>query len=292
MPGTCLHCYNETGAYEVGYHIACAKKMFGQYPPPLIPFTAEQLQKVIKTQPAFSIERKKKGAEQARIVPHKAGAFEIRTPQSKPLYLAEAEDICLKMAALVGIETINHSLVEDVEEELVLIIKNIPGQKSIAELMEISPVNYSTGSYEQLIKAIEKLSARPGLDKINMAERILFAFLTGCSSLDWGNVYINTTNNTLSPVAFANPTTLLQPALANEMILLLGGKRSNITEQSFDRLFEKVGINPVAANNSKKKFTRILRSWFELVEESYLPERLKRNYIHILIKRAEQLNMM
>lgn len=292
MPGTCLHCYNETGAYEVGYHIACAKKMFGQYPPPLIPFTAEQLQKVIKSQPEFIIERKKKGAEQARIIPAKTGAYEIRTPQAKPLYLAEAEDLCLKMAALVGIETVNHSLVEDAEEELILLIKNSPTTKSLGELLGMAANNYSTGSYEQLIKAIEKLSARPGLDKINMAERILFAFLSGCSGLDWGNVYINTNNNTLSPLNVASPSTLLQPALANEMTLLLGGKRSNINEQSFDRLFEKVGINTVAANNSKRKFTRILRSWFELVEESYLPERLKRNYIHILIKRAEQLNMM
>jgi serine/threonine-protein kinase HipA len=292
MPGTCLYCYNETGAYEVGYHIACAKKMFGHYPPPLMPFTAEQLQKVIKSQPEFIIERKKKGAEQARIIPAKTGAYEIRTPQAKPLYLPEAEDLCLKMAALVGIETVNHSLVEDVEEELVLLIKNSPTTKSLGELLGMAENNYSTGSYEQLIKAIEKLSARPGLDKINMAERILFAFLSGCSGLDWGNAYINTTDNTLSPLNVVSPTTLLQPALANEMILLLGGKRSNINEQSFDRLFEKVGINTVAANNSKRKFTRILRSWFELVEESYMPERLKRNYIHILIKRAEQLNMM
>jgi serine/threonine-protein kinase HipA len=292
MPGPCLYCYAETGTYEVGYHVACAKKMFGQYPPPLIPFTGEQLQKVIKSQPEFIIERKKKGAEQARIIPAKTGVFEIRTPQTKPLYLPEAEDLCLKMAALVGIETVYHSLVEDVEKELVLIIKNTNTNKSLGELMGISSANYSTGSYEQLIKAIEKLSVRPGLDKINMAERILFAFLSGCSGVDWGNVYINTADNTLSLLAFANPTTLLQPALANEMELLLGGKRSSITEQSVDRFFEKVGINPVAANNSKKKFTRILRSWFELVEESYLPERLKRNYIHILIKRAEQLDML
>ncbi|UPT65404.1 MAG: hypothetical protein M0D57_12640 [Sphingobacteriales bacterium JAD_PAG50586_3] len=107
-----------------------------------------------------------------------------------------------------------------------------------------------------------------------------------------GAIHIDITSNILSPLHVANPTTLLQPALANEMILLLGGKRSKISEQSFDLLFEKVGINPVAANNSRRKFTRILRSWFELVEESYLPERLKRNYIHILIKRAEQLGMM
>ena len=104
MPGHCLYCYAETGTYEVGYHVACAKKMFGQYPPPLIPFTAEQLQKVIKSQPEFIIERKKKGAEQARVIPAKTGLFEIRTMQAKPLYLPEAEGLCLKMAALVGID--------------------------------------------------------------------------------------------------------------------------------------------------------------------------------------------
>lgn len=292
MPGPCLYCYAETGTYEVGYHVACAKKMFGQYPPPLIPFTASQLQKVVQLQPEFIIERKKKGAEQARIIPAKTGLFEIRTPQTKPLYLPEAEDLCLKMAALAGIDTINHSLVEDAEEELVLFIKNIPNTKSIGELMGMKVENYGTGSYEQLIKAIEKLSVRPGLDKINAAERVLFAFLSGCSALNWGNVHINTTDNTLSPMAFAPPTTLLQPALANEMALLLAGKRNSINEQSIDRFFDKVGINKTATYNSKRKFARILRNWFELVEESYLPERFKRSYIHIIIKRAEQLDMM
>ncbi|UPT65405.1 MAG: hypothetical protein M0D57_12645 [Sphingobacteriales bacterium JAD_PAG50586_3] len=160
--------------------------MFGQYPPPLIPFTVEQLQQVIKTQQVFTIERKKKGAEQARILPALAGSFEIRTPQAKPLYLPEAEDLCLKMAALVGIDTIKHSLVEDADGELVLFIKHNTEIKSVGELLQMPTTNYTTGSYEQVIKAVEKLSVRPGLDKINMAERVLFVFLTGCSAMDWG----------------------------------------------------------------------------------------------------------
>lgn len=266
--------------------------MFGQYPPPLIPFDSKQVLQLSTTQSLFNIERKKKGAEQARILPHANGEYELRANQTRPLYLPEAEDLCLKMAGLTGIRTIAHSLIENAEDEMLLMIKSELGQTSIGKLAKINPEGYENGSYEQLIKAIEKHSSQPGLDKINMAERILFAFLAGCGNVHWGNTYINTQNNTLAPLSFANPTTLLQPALATEMALSIGSKRANFNSQSLSVLFEKVGINAVAAANSKQKISRTLRNWFELVEESFLPERLKRNYIHILINRAERLNMM
>jgi serine/threonine-protein kinase HipA len=292
MPGTCLYCYNETGVYEVGYHIACAKKILGQYPPPLIPFDEKQLQQLNKTQPNYIIERKKKGAEQARIVPQANGNWEIRTEQNKPIYLPEAEDLCLKMAALAGIKTATHTLIETVAEEQVLMVKRMGIPIRIGQLAKRKEGENQTGSYEQLIKAVEKVSAQPGLDKIELAERLLFAFLAGCGNVNWGTIYIDEVTNTLMPLANANPTSLLQPALANETDLLLGSKRSNITEQQIDRLFDKTGINHAARENSKRKFARLQRDWFEIVEESYLPERLKRSYIHILINRAERLNMM
>lgn len=292
MPGTCLYCYLETGAYEVGYHIACAKKILGQYPPPLIPFDGKQLRQLNKTQPNYIIERKKKGAEQARIVPQANGNWEIRTEQNKPIYLPEAEDLCLKMAALAGIKTATHTLIETVAEEQVLMVKRIGTPIRIGEIAKRKVGENETGSYEQVIKAVEKVSVQPGLDKIELAVRLLFAFLAGCGNINWGTIYIDEETNTLMPLANANPTTLLQPALANETDLLLGGKRSNITEHNIDMLFDKVGINIAARENSKRKFARLHRDWFELVEESYLPERLKRNYIHILINRAERLNMM
>lgn len=292
MPGTCLYCYNDTGTYEVGYHITCAKKVFGQYPPPLVPFDEKQLQLLNKAQPCYIIERKKRGAEQARIIPQANGNWEIRTKQNKPIYLPEAEDLCLKMAALAGIKTGLHTLIETVAEEQVLMVKRLDTGVSIGQLAKRKDGGNQTGSYEQLIKAVEKVSAQPGLDKIEMVERILFSFLAGCSTINWGNIFIDKANHNLLPMANATPTALLQPALANQMDLLLGSKRSNITEQQIDQLFNKTGINHAARENSKRKFARLQRDWFEIVEESYLPERLKRNYIHILINRAERLNMM
>lgn len=265
--------------------------MFGQYPPPLIPFDSKQVLQLSTTQPLFNIERKKKGAEQARILPHANGEYELRVNQTRPLYLPEAEDLCLKMAGLAGIKTIAHSLIENIDNEMVLMLKS-DENISIGKLAKINPEGYENGSYEQLIKAIEKHSSQPGLDKINMAERILFAFLAGCGNVHWGNTYINTQTNTLAPLSFANPTTLLLPALATEMALSIGSKRANFNSQSFSVLFDKVGINAVAAANSRQKLSRTLRYWFELVEDSFLPEKLKRNYIHILINRAERLNMM
>jgi serine/threonine-protein kinase HipA len=265
--------------------------MFGQYPPPLIPFDSKQILQLNTTRPQFSIERKKKGAQQARIIPHTNGEYELRAEQTKPLYLPEAEDLCLKMAKLAGIKTIAHSLIENADDEMVLMLKS-EENSSIGKLAKINPKGYENGSYEQLIKSIEKQSSQPGLDKINMAERILFAFLAGCGAIHWGNTFINTQTKTLAPLSAANPTTLLQPALGIEMTLSIASKRANLNNLSFSELFEKVGINAVAAGNSRRKFSRVLRNWFELVEESYLPERLKRNYIHILINRAERLNMM
>ena len=247
---------------------------------------------IAKTQPLFIIERKKKGAEQARIIPNTVGRFEIRTEQAKPLYLPEAESLCLKMAELAGIETADNTLIENAGEEMVLMVNQPKNQQSIGDLSKIKPSGYDGGSYEQLVKAIEKASVQPGLDKINMAERLLFAYLAGCSTMNWGTIVYMADGKACTVIQCCAHYPIAACISQSMLMLALGGKRSNITEQSFDIFFEKININTVAANNTKRRFTRLLRSWFELVEESFLPERLKRNYVHIVIDRAERLDMM
>jgi serine/threonine-protein kinase HipA len=291
MADTCLYCYAPTGVYEVDYHASCARKFFKQYPPPLLPFTGKQLKDIGGSNTLYTIERKQRAAQQARLVPNDKGIYTLRSHIAKPLYLPAAESLCFKLAEAAGIKVVETSLMKDAEQDLVLALK-LP--KAPTPLLNID-AGKASASYEVLIKAIEKHCAQPGLTKVYMAERLVFAFLTGISAINRQTVeLVNEDDNgwSLAPMAYCSPQALLQPALAIELDLLLVGKQSAINERTFDVFFEKIGINTKVGNTIKNTFSKTMRVWFEIVEDSFLPEHLKRSYIHILINRAEKLEIM
>ena len=96
----------------------------------------------------------------------------------------------------------------------------------------------------------------------------------------------------LAPLSQSTSTALLQPALADDFVLSLAGKRTGLDEEIFMRFFEKVGINNVAAKNMMRRYSRTLRAWFTLIENSFLPDDTKRRFVRLIVLRAERLGMM
>lgn len=291
MAGTCLYCYAPTGAYEVDYHANCARKFFKQYPPPLLPFTGKQLKDIGDSNTLYTIERKQRAAQQARIVPNNKGIYTLRSHIAKPLYLPAAESLCFKLAEIAGIKVVETCLIKDAEQDLVLALKKPIAATPLLQLDK----GKASASYEALIKAVEKHSVQPGLDKVYIAERLVFAFLTGISAINRQTVeLVNEDDNgrSLAPMAYCSPQALLQPALATEFDLQLAGKQSAVNERTFDVFFDKIGISPKVGNTIKNAYSKNMRVWFEMVEDSFLPEHLKRSYIHILLNRAEKLEIM
>lgn len=293
MPGKCLYCYKETGQYEGAYHIACSQRVFKSYPPPALPFTAQQISAVnAQAQVYFTRERKQKTMQQSRLLPAPQGDWQIITSQTRPVYNTEADDLLLKLAGEAGINTLTSTLLTDTEGELVLLKKSA----ALINLSVLSKVQQPTeGSYLQVIKAIEKYSHRPGLDKIEFTERLLFGFLIGYSGINWQTVLLEVDANgklQLAPFHFAQPTAILQPAIAIEMDLLLGGKRTTINEATFNQLIEKAGVQPKVWAVSIRKFSRVLRVWFSTIENSFLPGETKRALVRLILQRAERLGVI
>lgn len=290
----CLYCYKPTGPYEGDYHIACAKTMFGSYPPPVLTFEAGQLQAVAaqqgRAEALFIKERKPKGALQGRLLPNDNGAYEIIAATDRPIYMPRVEHLCLRLAAEVGITTINNTLLNAADEELVM-VKQHTKQAALAQLTKKQ--NPETGTFEKLFKIIEKQSARPGLDKVYMAERLLFSFLIGNSRLHFGTTYLmGMEEYILAPLTTTTSTALLQPALADDFSLSMAGRRNNINEETFLNFFEKAGINQVVAKNMLRRYSRIFRAWFAIIENSFLSDDMKRRFVRIIMQRAERLEMM
>jgi serine/threonine-protein kinase HipA len=85
---------------------------------------------------------------------------------------------------------------------------------------------------------------------------------------------------------------LLQPALADDFSLSMAGRRNNINEETFLHFFEKAGINQVAGKNMLRRYSRIFRVWFAIIQNSFLSDDMKRRFIRIIMQRAERLEMM
>lgn len=291
----CLYCYKPTGPYEGDYHIACAKTMFGSYPPPVLTFEANQLQAVAAQQgragALFSKERRPKGVLQARLLPNNSGVYEIKAAADRPIYIPELEHLCLKLAAEVGIPTITNTLLNTANEDLV-IIKHYAPIATLAQLT--SKENPEAGTFEKLFRSIEKHSTQPGLDKVYMAERLLFSFLIGNSRLHFASTYMVDTGNglQLAHLFETTSTALLQPALADDFSLSIAGRKNNINEETFLRFFEKAGINQLVAKNMLRRYSRIFRTWFAIIENSFLADDMKRRFVRLIMQRAERLEMM
>ena len=150
------------------------------------------------------------------------------------------------------------------------------------------------GTYQQLAETIKKYSSAPMLDVQRFWEVVLFSWITGNSDMHCKNFSLLDSGNgeyVLSPAYDLLAVLLADPADTEEMAMsfTVGGEKSGFGRNTFMTSFTQSGIPVAVANKMIEKMKAHHSEWEALISQSFLPEKMKADYCHLLNKRIELL---
>lgn len=311
----CLFCYQELKEGQVDYHPACARKFFGSETAPLLPYTRDNMSElahqVIRTstsvtgvQAKMSLDVNREGKnEPAKFTIVALWGKYIFKPQSgKYPFLPELEDVTMKMAEVAHIRTARHTLIRLADGELgYLTLRMDRGRKGekISMLDMCQLTNRLTehkyyGTYQQLAETVKKYSAAPMLDVQRFWEVVLFSWITGNSDMHCKNFSLVDTGNgeyTLAPAYDLLAVLLADPEDTEEMAMsfVVGGDKSGFDRHTFLTAFTQSGIPTTVAEKMIERMKGFLPKWKILINQSFLPEKMKEDYTILLCKRIDLL---
>jgi len=311
----CLYCYQRLEEGQVDFHRACARKFFGTETAPLLPYTRDNMselaRKVIRTSTSVTGVQAKMSLDVDRSGKNEPAKFTIVglwgkyifKPQSgKYPCLPELEDLTMKMAEAAHIRTARHTLIRLADGELgYLTLRMDRGRKgekiSMLDMCQLS--NRLTehkyyGTYQQLAETVKKYSAAPMLDVQRFWEVVLFSWITGNSDMHCKNFSLVDTGNgeyALAPAYDLLAVLLADPEDNEEMAMsfTVGGNKAGFDRDTFLTAFTQSGIPAAVSEKMIRRMKGFLPVWKDLIDQSFLPDKMKADYCRLLENRIKRL---
>lgn len=311
----CLSCYKLLNGSETDFHAACSKKLFGTKVAPELPFSDDEMQalatEIIRSQVSVTGVQAKLSLKIAETKSREAARFTIvglwgnyiLKPQTANYpYLPEVEDVTMHLAEIAKIRTVPHSLIRLKSGSLAYITKRIDRKGTVkipmedmCQLTERLTEHKYHSSYENIAKTILKYAMNPVLDEIVFYEQILFSFLTGNADMHLKNFsLIKTSANgySLMPAYDLVATALVNSADNEELALTLNGKKRKLKRTDFETAFSKNNLEKKSIERIFSKFTTIIPKWIELINQSFLPDLTKTEFIKLITERAKRMEIL
>lgn len=305
----CLYCYKELKEGQTDYHPSCAKKLYGVKTAPVLPYNRSQIgelaKRVVRAQTTLTgvqaklsldVNHGQKNEPDRFTIVGLWGRFILKPQTDTYRSLPELEDLTMHMAEAAKIAVVPHGLIRFDDGELCYITRRIDrqpdGSKTAMEDMcqlseRLTEYKYK-GSYEQIAKLIKKYSAVPQLDLVNFWEVVVFSWITGNSDMHLKNFSLNKTplGFCLTPAYDLLSTLIVMPQDTEELALTLNGKKRKIKRSDFEKAMTASGLNEKVIQNMANKFGKAISKWIDLIDNSFLPNDMKREYKRLIIKRV------
>lgn len=306
----CLYCYKELEEGQKDFHPGCARKFFGTPDAPLLEYRREELDalaaQVIQAQtsltgvqPKLSLNlHKHEGSNRLTIV-GLWGDFIFKPQTDAYPELPENEDLTMHMAEAARIKVVPHSLIRLADGSLGYITRRIDrtkkGEKIDMEDMcqlTLHPTEYKyKSSCEQIAKAIAAYSSTPRLDLVNFMQVLLFSFVTGNNDMHLKNfsLYRPKALYQLSPAYDLLNVAIANPKDKEEMALSINGKKARIQLADFLKSSDTMGIEQRVTLGLIDGLRNAMPAWIDLINDSFLSDDMKQNYLDLISRRMDVL---
>ena len=306
----CLYCYKELEEGQKDFHPGCARKFFGTSDAPLLEYRREELDalaaQVIQAQtsltgvqPKLSLNlHKHEGSNRLTIV-GLWGDFIFKPQTDAYPELPENEDLTMHMAEAARIKVVPHSLIQLADGSLGYITRRIDrtkkGEKIDMEDMcqlTLHPTEYKyKSSCEQIAKAIAAYSSTPRLDLVNFMQVLLFSFVTGNNDMHLKNfsLYRPKALYQLSPAYDLLNVAIANPKDKEEMALSINGKKARIQLADFLKSSDTMGIEQRVTLGLIDGLRNAMPAWIGLINDSFLSDDMKQNYLDLISRRMDVL---
>ena len=306
----CLYCYKELEEGQKDFHPGCARKFFGTSDAPLLEYRREELDalaaQVIQAQtsltgvqPKLSLNlHKHEGSNRLTIV-GLWGDFIFKPQTDAYPELPENEDLTMHLAEAARIKVVPHSLIRLADGSLGYITRRIDrtkkGEKIDMEDMcqlTLHPTEYKyKSSCEQIAKAIAAYSSTPRLDLVNFMQVLLFSFVTGNNDMHLKNfsLYRPKALYQLSPAYDLLNVAIANPNDKEEMALSINGKKAQIKLADFLKASDTMGIEQRVTLGLINGLRNAMPAWIDLINNSFLSDEMKQNYLDLISRRMDVL---
>ncbi len=310
----CLFCYQLLKDNEVDFHPKCSKKIFGTATAPLLNYSLSEMEilakEVIETsisvpgvQPKLSLsfvkEKLEDGTRGRLTVLEALGGDYILKPQNVVFpQMPENEHLTMKLAELLGIQTVISSLIRLKSGELSYITKRIDRTASrkihMLDMFQITEAfDKYKSSMEKVGKAVNEYSSNTLLDIVRLYEVTIFSYITGNNDMHLKNfsMILKGEDWVFSPAYDLLNVQLHLPEDKEETALTIGGKKSRLTKADFINLGLKFGLSERQIQNIFKRFMKAEDKMMELINISFLDEEQKKIYKDLLQQRIQLFNV-
>ena len=252
-------------------------------------------------QKKLSLHLSREGSTRLTIVGHPSGY--ILKPQTGDFeQLPEAEDVVMDIAAMMGVMTAPHGLIE-INGENAFITKRVDraggklyAMEDFCQLSGRLTQDKYRGSYERCAAIIRKHSSMPGFDLSEFYLRLLVCFVTGNSDMHLKNFSLIERDPgsrvfVLSPAYDLLPVNVIMPEDTEETALTLNGKKSRLTGKDFLALAESIELNQKVAADLIDSVTGKAGAAVTMCRESYLNDELKEKLAALIIERSNRIKV-
>ena len=302
----CLFCYQLLKDNEIDFHKKCSKKIFGTEKAPLLNYTLSEMEllakEVIETsisvpgvQPKLSlsfVKEKLEGVTKGRLTVLEAldGNYILKPQNTVFPQMPENEHLTMKLAELLGIQTVISSLIRLKSGELSYITKRIdriaPNKKiHMLDMFQITEAfDKYKSSMEKVGKAVNEYSSNTLLDVVRLFEVVVFSFITANNDMHLKNfsMILQGENWIFSPAYDLLNVQLHLPEDKEETALTIGGKKNRLTKADFINLGFKFGLSARQIENIFKRFIKEEEKMLRLIEISFLDKQNKNIYKDLL----------
>ena len=315
----CYYCYKELKEGEIGFHRSCLKKMFNDTICPVIDFQHADLKKLAEeiirsqttltgVQAKLSLDIVSESKEKRFTIVGLWGRYILKPQTEIYANLPEIEDLTMHLAEISGIEVVPHTLIPIADGQLCYLTRRIDrlndgyklAMEDMCQLSERLTEYKYKGSYEQIAKLITKYSSVPKLDVIKFWEIVLFSWLVGNSDMHLKNFSLQETINgdyVLSPAYdllntsihvndedFALQNGLIPKSEYSEVY----SKTSHPCKDDFITFGNRIGVVQKKLYSTIEMFATEQEKVYELIENSFLEEKVKRMYKQSYIERLHR----
>ncbi len=233
------------------------------------------------------------------------GGTYILKPQNKDYkQLPENEDLTMHLASYI-IEVPLHGLLYCSDGKFTYFVKRFDrvayGNKvPLEDFAQLSGSNRDTKyefSMERIIPIIEKYCTFPVIEKAKLFKRVLFNYLIGNEDMHLKNYSLITREDLieLAPAYdFINTTIAIGINHVKEEIALpINGKKNNLTRTDIIEYYgkERLEVNTEIITQILDEFKKIMPTWLELINHSFLSEQYKMDYIAVIEARSKILQI-
>jgi serine/threonine-protein kinase HipA len=244
---------------------------------------------------AKALVRLNKDASEIEFAP--TGSTHVLKPEPNEYPgLPAMENVCMAMAAALGMDVPPHGLFPMSDDRVCYIVKRFDraadGGKIQSESMFqlLGATDKYKGSLEAVGKAIRAHAENVGLDTIEFFERVLFCFLTGNGDMHLKNwsLLIQDKKARLAP---CYDLVCSKAYIKNEedSALTINAKKDKLKRSDFESLAADLKIDPKAAANSFAKMRAAQEKLRDMTACSELSRSMRQEFLGVLSGRFRRL---